>query len=127
METSLITILNNIGIKITELHQLNGLIITREKLLNSTKYENIKDAIPEFKKFGLSSSYLTSLQKSAEQQQKWPLLNLIRQLLKAHNFRMKPIRKSIGYNYEGKKIYKRFFQIEKLKAVKTSHGETPEN
>ena len=123
MENNLITIFNNIGIKITEISQLNGLIISRERLLNNTKYENIKDSIPEFKKFGLSSSYLTSLQKSAEQQQKWPLLNLIRQLLKACNFRMKPIRKSVGYDHEGKKKYKRFFQVEKLKSTKLTHIE----
>ena len=127
MEKNLITILNNIGIKITEISQLNGLIITREKLLNNSKYDNIKDQISEFKKYGLSSSYFTSLQKSAEQQQKWPLLNLIRQLLKTYNFHMKPIRKSIGYNYEGKKIYKRFFQIEKIKVVKPNHIETLQN
>ena len=53
------------------------------------------------KKF--SSSSLTSLQKSAELEQKWPLLNLVRQVLKSCNYLMKPIRQSAGYDKEGKK------------------------
>jgi hypothetical protein len=59
----------------------------------------------------LSSTHLTSLQKSANLNQKWPLLNLVRQILKCYKFKMKPIRKSNGYSPDGKKLYKRFFLI----------------
>ena len=65
-----------------------------------------------------TSSALTSLQSTAEEHQKWPLLNLVRQILKIHSYMMKPIRKSDGYTKEGKKKYKRFFLITKVKLVK---------
>jgi len=55
------------------------------------------------------------LQKNAEASQKWPLLNLVRQILKSNNYKMDPIRKSNGYTKEGKKKYLRFFVIKKLK------------
>ena len=65
-----------------------------------------------------SSSFLTSLHKDAEKKQKWPLLNLVRQILKVNDYRMKPIRKSDGKTKLGKKKYIRFFLIEKLKKTK---------
>ena len=57
---------------------------------------------------------MTSLQKNAGNSQKWPLLNLIRQILGVYNYQMKPIRKSDGYTLEGVKKFKRFFLIEKI-------------
>ena len=50
-----------------------------------------------------------------KKKQKWPLLNLVRQILKVNNYRMKPIRKSDGKTKLGKKKYIRFFnrKIEK--------------
>ena len=36
-----------------------------------------------------SSGALTALQKSAEAKQKWPLLNLVRQILKSNNYNYK--------------------------------------
>jgi hypothetical protein len=60
---------------------------------------------------------MTSLQNTAQKNQKWPLLNLVRQMLKALHYRLIPIRKSNGYNKEGKKLYNRFFKIEKMKFI----------
>jgi hypothetical protein len=62
----------------------------------------------------LSSSTLTSLQCTALTKQKWPLLNLIRQVLKIHGFKMSPVRKANGYNKQGKKLFLRFFIIERI-------------
>lgn len=56
---------------------------------------------------------MTSLQKNADKSQKWPLLNLVRQILSTHNYKMEPIRKSDGYTLEGVKKYKRYFLIKK--------------
>ena len=67
------------------------------------------------KKF--SSSALTSLQSGAQKEQKWPLLNLVRQILRVCNYKMEPVRRSDGYDDEGKKKYKRFFLVKKFKAV----------
>jgi hypothetical protein len=56
---------------------------------------------------------MTSLQKNADKSQKWPLLNLVRQILNVYDYKMDPIRKSDGYTLEGVKKYKRYFLINK--------------
>ena len=105
-------ILKNVGIEFENLTDLNGLFIPREILLSDNKYDEIKKLIPELKK-NYSSSLMTSLQKTAELSQKWPLLNLVRQILSIYNYRMEPVRKADGYTLEGIKKYKRFFLIKK--------------
>ena len=52
-------------------------------------------------------------------QQRWPLLNLVRQILKTNDYRMLPKRKSNGYTDDGKKKYIRFFIIKKMKMEET--------
>lgn len=106
------TILKMTGIEFNEIEDLNGLTIWREQLLSDLKYEEIKKLLPELKKI-YSSSFMTSLQKNADKSQKWPLLNLVRQILNIHNFKMNPIRKSDGYTLDGVKKYKRYFLIKK--------------
>ena len=88
--------------------------IPRELLLRDDVYQKTQELVPEIKCV-MSSSYLTSLQANAGTNQKWPLINIVRQLLKQIEFRMHPIRKSDGYDKEGKKKYRRFFRIEKYK------------
>jgi hypothetical protein len=100
-------IMKSVGITTEPLH---GQLIPRDMLLNDSIYTDIKKRIPELKKL-FSSSAMTSLQESAETNQKWPLLNLVRQILHGYKYEMKPIRKSDGYTPEGVKKYKRFFEI----------------
>jgi hypothetical protein len=106
------TILNIIGIEFNEIADLNGLSILRDQLLSDNKYDEVKKLLPELKKI-YSSSLMTSLQKNADKSQKWPLLNLVRQILNTHDYKMEPIRKSDGYTLEGIKKYKRYFLIKK--------------
>jgi hypothetical protein len=105
-------IMSIVGIEFEIITDLDGLFIPREQLLSDTKYIEIKKMIPELKK-NFSSSFMTSLQKNASKSQKWPLLNLVRQILSIYNHQMEPIRKSDGYTLEGVKKYKRFFHIKK--------------
>ena len=91
---------------------LEELYIKRDKLINIEAYENLDSSIIKLKDI-FSTSSITSLQDSAKQRQKWPLLNLIRQLLKINGFILKPFRKSAGYTASGKKKYERYFHIEK--------------
>jgi hypothetical protein len=112
MEEESKNILKQVGLEFNELKDINHSIIPRESLLSDTKYEEIKILIPELKK-KYSSSFMTSLQKNADKSQKWPLLNLIRQILSVYGYKMKPIRKADGYTLEGVKKYKRYFQIYK--------------
>ena len=92
----------------------DSILIPREKLLdeNNVLYNELKEEIQELKKI-FSSSALTSLQQNAETRQKWPLLNLVRQILHVYGYKMKPIRKSNGYTKDGMKKFIRFFLITK--------------
>ena len=105
-------ILNKAGIIFENYDELNGILILRDSLLNDEKYENMTKEIEQLKKT-LSSSFLTALQKNAIKTQKWPLLNLVRQILSCYNYTMEPIRKSDGYTVDGIKKYKRYFLIKK--------------
>ena len=106
--------LNKCAIVFDDFSQLDGMLIPRDLLLSNEKYESVREDIEKMKKL-YSSGSLTALQKNAEASQKWPLLNLVRQILKSNNFKMDPIRKSNGYTKEGKKKYLRFFAIKQIK------------
>ena len=95
------------------------MLIPREILIDGEIYKSVKEEISILKQI-FNSSYLTSLQSTAEENQRWPLLNLIRQVLKSCHFKMTPKRISSGYTKDGKKIYKRMFIIEKLNQTKSS-------
>ena len=112
----LITFLNQCGIVFEHFDNLNGMIIPRDILISVEKYEKVKDEIKNIKKI-FSSSSLTSLQTKAKGNQKWPLLNLVRQILKQKDYLMKPMRKSAGYNDQGQKKYIRSFKLEKIKKL----------
>jgi hypothetical protein len=72
--------------------------------LSDKIYKSIETNIVELRKT-LSSSSLTSLQKGADKTQKWPLLNLVRQILNVYGYKMIPIRKSDGYTPDGIKKF----------------------
>lgn len=106
--------LKKCSIHYNNIEDLEGLLISRDILLLEQTYLNVQDDIHMIKKY-FSSSSMTCLQETAHISQKWPLLNLVRQILKANNFIMTPIRKSAGYDKDKKKIFKRYFKIEKNK------------
>jgi hypothetical protein len=112
MDDQIKSIFKIIGLEISDFNELNGLTITREILLCDEKYDEIKNLIPDLKK-KFSSSFMTSLQKNAEVSQKWPLLNLVRQILHVYGYKMEPIRKADGYTLDGVKKYKRYFIFHK--------------
>ena len=104
---------------ITNFDDLNGMLVPREIFLDKTVYDSVKEDISVLKQV-FTSSALTSLQSNAEANQKWPLLNLVRQILRSCHYKMAPKRVSAGYTKEGKKIYKRMFIIEKLSQTELS-------
>jgi len=112
----LIDFLNKGNIPCNNLNDLNGMLIPRELFMSGEIYKLLKEKIPELKTL-FSSSYLTSLQTPAEKKQKWPLLNLIRQVLRSCNYKLTPKRLSDGYTIDGKKKYKRIFIVEKMKVI----------
>ena len=82
MDTSSCDILRSLDI---DPNNVDGALIQRDVLLNDSLYNDIQKKIPDLKK-RFSSSYMTSLHKGAKQQQKWPLLNLVRQILHTYNY-----------------------------------------
>ena len=83
--------LNKCNIVFDEFSQLEGMNIPRETFLSKEVYNKVKNDIEEIKKF-YSSGSMTSLQKNAGTSQKWPLLNLVRQVLRSCNYKMTPKR-----------------------------------
>ena len=112
----LLAFLNKGQITCATLPELNGLYLPRELFLNDIVYKQLKADIPALKNI-FSSSYLTALQAPAEELQKWPHLNLMRQVLRSCHFKLTPKRVSDGYSADGKKKYKRMFLIEKMRVV----------
>jgi len=104
-------LLKIVGFEFNTVEDLTGYTIPRDQLLSDMKYEMIKNLIPKLKD-KYSSTFMTSLQKNASNLQKWPLLNLVRQILSVYRLKMTPIRKSDGYTLNGIKKYKRYFHIE---------------
>jgi hypothetical protein len=111
--------LNKCGVVMDTYDDLNGMLIPREIFMNIENYKKIKDEILVLKKL-FNSSALTALQSTAEENQKWPLLNLVRQILKAIHYKMIPKRVSAGYTKDGKKKYRRMFIVEKLSQTESS-------
>jgi len=108
--------LNKGQISCAALSDLNGMLLPRELFFNDVLYKQLKEYIPALKQL-FSSSYLTALQAPAEDTQKWPHLNLMRQVLRSCQFKLTPKRVSDGYTVDGKKKYKRMFIIEKMRVI----------
>lgn len=106
-----------VGIILDDLYLLDGKIIPRETLLSNNIYKNVLKYIPDLKNI-FSSSYMTCLHSEAYEKQKWPLLNLVRQVLKSCNYNLLPKRISNGYTKDGKKIYRRVFIIKRNVTIK---------
>lgn len=111
MDQIYIEILSEFGIQ--DLEHLDGTMLERDAFINDEIYKRVKPKIADLKKY-FSSSLLTSLQENAESKQKFPLINIVRQLLRVKYYQMEPIRKANGYEKSGKKLYKRYFLIKKM-------------
>ena len=105
--------LNKCKIHIKNFDELNGMLIPRELFLDQILYQDMQEEIALLKQV-FTSSALTSLQSTAKDSQKWPLLNLVRQVLRSCHYKMTPKRISAGYIKEGKKLFKRMFIIEEF-------------
>jgi len=114
MDDLVIEFFTELDIGLDGLLNLDNNLIERSRLVDKDSYSKLLPYIERFKQYGLSSSSLTSLQKNAIDQQKWPILNLLRQILKARGYNLEPKRVSEGYDNEGKKKYKRYFIIKKI-------------
>lgn len=115
-EKIIIDFLNVCGIPCESLSVIDGLAVPRETLLQEETYKKSCEHIEKLKEI-YSSSYMTCLQKTAKTTQAWPLINIVRQVLKSCGFNMTPKRLSNGYTKSGKKLYRRVFLINKAGPV----------
>jgi hypothetical protein len=94
-------------------HELKeGTVIPRDMLISPEKYEKLKPHITILKKI-FSSKTMTSMHSSAECNQKWPCINLVRQVMKRMGYDIRPERKCAGRDETGKKVFERFFKLYK--------------
>lgn len=104
-------ILKLININLIEQNELNNLIIDRSLLTNPEINQQVL-VFREKMKGLFHSSYLTCLHNNSELKQKYPAINMLRQLLKCLGYKLKPQIINLGYNKQtGKKITKRTFTI----------------
>ena len=118
MDDEVKMILESIGLDINQLQLSGQIILSRDTLIDPQKYKDLSPSVQELKKY-LSSSNLTSLHSNAPDIQKWPLLNLVRQILTAYGYMMTPKRVAKGYTPEKKKKFQRYFVITSRKTIVT--------
>jgi hypothetical protein len=109
----LIEIFRLLNFHVDSLEDLTNLTFPREILLQKKNQQNLMSLIPEMK-LAFNSSYLTCLHDNSIYKQKYPGINLVRQVLKCHHMSLTP--KIISNGYEkatGKKKVSRIFKIEK--------------
>lgn len=117
-DNTIVKFLNVCGIPCENLDAIDGLSIPREILLQEERYKVACNYLDKLKEI-YSSSYMNSLQKTAYSTQSWPLLNIVRQVLRRCGYNMIPKRQSNGYTKSGKKLFRRVFLVNK--AVSSSN------
>jgi hypothetical protein len=87
-------------------------LLISQKYLRSDEFKyKINKIIPKLKK-QYNSHKLTCLHKNSLDKQKFPTINLIRQILKCNNLKLKPHVVCKGYyKSTNKKIFERYFVI----------------
>jgi hypothetical protein len=103
--------LNIIDIQCTDLDDIVGTIIIRDKLLSDSLEDKFISLQESTKNAGYSTGKLTSLHKNSNYTQKFPAINMLRQLLKCNGYWLRPKKESNGYTSSGSKIIKRYFVI----------------
>jgi hypothetical protein len=106
--------LNPLGINFEEFSDLENVEVNRDKLLNNTDLSSIYSNQIHDLKHIYKSSKLTSLHSNSKQKQRFPQVNLLRQILKCNNLKLHPKVVSLGYTKNGKKIIKRSYIIKKI-------------
>ena len=102
-------LLNHLNVTFQDKTELEDVIISRDNLLTQEIQDVFQTYQNELKEHGYKSGKLTSLHKN-NLKQKFPAINMLRQILKCNGILMKPKIESIGYNrVTGQKIVKRNF------------------
>ena len=99
-------------INIKNIDTLDNYTFERDILLDKDVIESYYKLIPKLKK-KYSSNILTCLHLNSIKKQKFPAINMLRQILKCNGYHMIPLVKCLGY-CDKVKLTKRYFTIYKL-------------
>lgn len=107
----LIKLFNKIGCDVNNIKDLYDITLEQANLKTvhviSILYKMIKELKQEY-----NSEALTCLHKNSITKQKFPAVNMLRQILKCNNLKLKPFTVSRGYDKSnGKKIVDRYYNI----------------
>ena len=112
-EELLLRIFKILNYDVDQLEELTSITIQRDLLKGKKITEKILELVSELREV-YNSAYLTCLHDNSIYKQKFPVINLIRQILKCNFLLMTPKVVSNGYEkVTGKKIVTRIFVIEK--------------
>ena len=112
-EELLLRIFKILNYDVDQLEELTSITIQRDLLKGKKITEKILELVPELREV-YNSAYLTCLHDNSIYKQKFPVINLIRQILKCNFFLMTPKVVSNGYEkVTGRKLVTRIFVIEK--------------
>ena len=110
-EEPLYTLLKIINILPNRKEDLIDITIEQDIMKSPAIISQYYKLIPELKKY-YNSEMLTCLHKNSLKKQKFPAINMLRQILKCNNLKLKPYSTSNGYDKSnGKKIVRRFYII----------------
>ena len=110
----IVNILAVLGITIKTEQDLFGVLIHRDDLLRVDIEQRLAEFVDTLKE-KYKSSMLNCLHKNRDDKQKFPAINLVRQILKCNGYKLKPLVFSKGYSkHNGKKLVERNFKIVRL-------------
>tara|TARA_Y100001970_G_scaffold281092_1_gene391167 strand:- start:101 stop:481 length:381 start_codon:yes stop_codon:yes gene_type:complete len=112
----LLKLLKIIHIDVEDKELLNGYTFERNILLKQEVIDKYYDMIKNLKK-QYTSDMLTCLHMNSINKQKFPGINMLRQILKSNGFKLKPKVVSMGYAGDIKMV-KRFFVITPIEMKK---------
>jgi hypothetical protein len=104
-------IFSALDINIKQRGDINNLILKQDTLKSKTLIDELTNKVPNLKSY-YNSSKLTCLHKNSLDKQKFPAVNMCRQILKCNSFKMEPYVISKGYDkFSGKKLVERYYRI----------------
>ena len=104
--------LNYIDIDFNNINDIIGYEIDRDKFLNNDIISYYQTFKTQLKNTGYTSGKLTSLHENNLEKQKFPAVNMLRQVLKCNGLLLKPRVISLGYEKKnGRKLIKRSYVI----------------
>ena len=121
-------IFSALDINIKQRGDINNLILKQDTLKSKTLIDELTNKVPNLKSY-YNSSKLTCLHKNSLDKQKFPAVNMCRQILKCNSFKMEPYVISKGYDkFSGKKLVERYYRIKdesiKDESIKESNIES---